>query len=63
MDNNLPGPDHRYAIEPNELKQMVDAVRNTEGMLGDAYKTIHPAEEELYLFAKRSYKQPKTSPR
>lgn len=54
LDNNLPGPDHRYAIEPNELKQMVDAVRNTEGMLGDAYKTIHPAEEELYLFAKRS---------
>lgn len=54
LDNNLPGPDHRYAIEPDELKAMVAAVRNTERILGDACKGLHPAENELYLFAKRA---------
>lgn len=54
LRNDLPGPDHRYAVEPHELKAMVEAVRNTEDLLGDPYKKIDPVENELYLFAKRA---------
>lgn len=30
LDRNLPGPDHRASLEPDELKAMVDAIRNIE---------------------------------
>jgi len=30
LDRNLPGPDHKASLEPNELKAMVNAIRNIE---------------------------------
>ncbi|MFK8302631.1 N-acetylneuraminate synthase [Capnocytophaga stomatis] len=30
LDKNLPGPDHKASLEPNELKAMVEAIRNIE---------------------------------
>lgn len=30
LSNKLPGPDHSFALEPNELKQMVDHIRFAE---------------------------------
>lgn len=30
LDRNFPGPDHRASLEPIELKQMVQAIRNIE---------------------------------
>ncbi|MEX0967244.1 MAG: N-acetylneuraminate synthase [Bacteroidia bacterium] len=30
LDRNLPGPDHRASLEPDELKEMVSAIRNIE---------------------------------
>jgi N-acetylneuraminate synthase/N,N'-diacetyllegionaminate synthase len=30
LDRNLPGPDHRASLEPNDLKAMVSAIRNIE---------------------------------
>jgi len=54
MDNNLPGPDHKYAIEPDQLKAMVQAVRQAEEALGDGFKQVAQEEQELFLFAKRS---------
>lgn len=54
LKNDLPGPDHRYAVEPHELKAMVEAIRNTEELLGDPFKKIDPVENELYVFAKRA---------
>lgn len=30
LDRNLPGPDHRASLEPDELKAMVSAIRNIE---------------------------------
>lgn len=30
LDRNLPGPDHKASLEPDELKAMVKAIRNTE---------------------------------
>lgn len=54
IDRRLPGPDHAFAIEPDELAAMVVAIRDTEQMLGDEAKIVHPTEEELRLFAVRA---------
>ena len=54
LDNSLPGPDHAFAIEPHELKQMVQAIRDTEASLGTGEKVPHEEEEELRLFARRA---------
>jgi N-acetylneuraminate synthase/N,N'-diacetyllegionaminate synthase len=34
LDRNLPGPDHRASLEPEELKAMVKAIRNIELAVG-----------------------------
>jgi N,N'-diacetyllegionaminate synthase len=45
MDRNLPGPDHKASLEPDELRAMVAAIRNIERALGDGIK--RPTESEL----------------
>ncbi len=44
LDKTMEGPDHKASLEPNELKAMVDAIRNIEDSLGDGIKK--PAESE-----------------
>ena len=44
IDKNLEGPDHSYALEPMELKEMVNAIREVEEMLG--HEEINPSEPE-----------------
>lgn len=53
LSNQLPGPDHAFALTPPELKEMVHAIRKTEEMLGSGVKIVDPAEEELREFAQR----------
>jgi sialic acid synthase SpsE len=45
LDRSLPGPDHQASLEPQELKAMVDAIRNIERALGDGIK--RPSASEL----------------
>jgi N-acetylneuraminate synthase len=45
MDKNLPGPDHKASLEPDELKAMVAAIRQVEVALGSPIKA--PTESEL----------------
>lgn len=45
LDRNLPGPDHQASLEPQELKAMVNAIRNIERALGDGIK--RPSASEL----------------
>lgn len=45
LDRNMPGPDHQASLEPQELKAMVDAIRNIENALGDGVK--RPSASEL----------------
>jgi N-acetylneuraminate synthase/N,N'-diacetyllegionaminate synthase len=46
LDRNLPGPDHLASLEPNELKSMVQAIRNIElAISGNGIKT--PSESEI----------------
>jgi len=54
LDKNLPGPDHRASLEPDELKQMVKAIRDTEKALGDGVKRPGEVEEEIKRVARRS---------
>jgi len=54
LDNHLPGPDHAFAIEPDELKALVQRVREAERALGDGRKEPLPEEQELRAFARRS---------
>ncbi|MDD4952844.1 MAG: N-acetylneuraminate synthase [Desulfovibrionaceae bacterium] len=44
LDKNMPGPDHRASLEPDELKAMVRAVRNVEKALGRDIKGPSPGE-------------------
>ena len=45
LDRDLPGPDHRASLPPQELKAMIDAIRAIEQALGVAIKA--PAQAEL----------------
>ena len=53
LSRKLPGPDHSFAIEVKELKEMCEAVRETEKILGLAKKEIFPQERELASIARR----------
>jgi N-acetylneuraminate synthase len=53
-DNNLTGPDHKFAILPRELSLLVDSVRMMEKALGGYEKIIQLEEKELYQFCRRS---------
>lgn len=44
LDRNLPGPDHKASLEPDELKAMVAAIRNIEVALGDGIKRLTQSE-------------------
>lgn len=54
LSNTLPGPDHRFALEPQELCLMIQKVREVEQALGSGEKVAHPVEMELQRFARRS---------
>ena len=54
MDRNLPGPDHKASLEPDELKSMVQAIRNIERALGDGVKRPTPGEAKNKPAARKS---------
>ena len=54
LDRTLPGPDHKASLEPNELKTMVDAIRNIEQALGDGQKHVSESEEKNIAIAHKS---------
>lgn len=55
LNRSLPGPDHPFAIEPPELKEMVGQIREIEAALGDGRKLgPSPEEQEMHEKARRS---------
>ncbi len=44
INKTLIGPDHRFSLSPQELKDFVKAIRKTEAMLGDGIKRPMPSE-------------------
>jgi sialic acid synthase SpsE len=56
LDRTMEGPDHPFALEPDELKAMVAGIREAQAALGDGRKQGPSAEEakEMYGLARRS---------
>lgn len=54
LDREMDGPDHSFALEPDELKQMVHHVRQTERALGDGAVDVQEIERHTYEVARRS---------
>jgi N,N'-diacetyllegionaminate synthase len=54
LDKNMEGPDHRASLEPNELKEMVSAIRNIEMALGNGIKKPSPSEQKNKSMARKS---------
>jgi len=54
LSRNLKGPDHPFALEPEELKQMVRAISEVEESLGSPVKQMIPEEEEMARLGRRS---------
>lgn len=54
LDHNMPGPDHKASLEPQELKDMVRAIRNIELALGDGNKHVSDSERKNISIARKS---------
>ncbi len=54
INRSLKGPDHKFALEPTELRQMIKNIRETEEALGSPEKIIPESEKNLYKLARRS---------
>jgi N,N'-diacetyllegionaminate synthase len=53
LSKHLPGPDHPFALEPYELKQMINNIKITEQMLGKV-KGEYSESELDFIKARRS---------
>jgi len=55
LDRSLLGPDHSFALEPDELNAMVRCIREVEKVKGNGIKEKSELEsEEMYVKARRS---------
>ena len=54
LDKNMEGPDHKASLEPQELKAMVDSIRNIEQALGDGKKHVSDSERKNMVIARKS---------
>ena len=54
LDKNLPGPDHRASLDPEELAAMVKAVRHIETALGSGEKKVADSERPNIEVARKS---------
>lgn len=54
LDKTMEGPDHRASLEPEELKEMVKAIRNIELTLGDGVKRLTESEKKNIDIVRKS---------
>jgi N,N'-diacetyllegionaminate synthase len=55
LDRNMEGPDHRASVLPDELKQMVSAIRNIESAIsGTGIKAPSLSEKKNVSVARKS---------
>jgi N-acetylneuraminate synthase/N,N'-diacetyllegionaminate synthase len=54
LDKSLPGPDHKASLEPNELTEMVTAIRDVEKALGNGVRRLTEEEREIRKKVRRS---------
>ena len=54
LSRDQEGPDHPFALEPDELAAMVTAIREAEASLGSPVKRATTAEAEMFRLGRRS---------
>lgn len=54
LDKTLPGPDHVASLEPQELKAMVESIRNIEKAKGTGIKQVSSSEKKNIAIARKS---------
>ena len=54
ISRDMPGPDHAASIEPNELREMISAIRHVELARGDGKKIPAPCEKKNIAVARKS---------
>lgn len=54
LDKTMQGPDHKASLEPDELKDMIDAIRHIEEALGDGKKRVSDSERPNITVARKS---------
>ena len=54
LDKNYPGPDHPFAIEPDQMKKMVSEIREIEKSLGSFKRILSKQEEKNKKMIRRS---------
>jgi sialic acid synthase SpsE len=54
LSREMVGPDHPFALEPEELAAMVGAIRETEASMGSSIKRATDAEQEMHRLGRRS---------
>jgi N-acetylneuraminate synthase len=54
LSRDLPGPDHRASLEPEELTALVRSVRQIEAAVGDGRKRPMPSERKNTAIARKS---------
>jgi len=54
LDKSMEGPDHKASLDPQELKAMVSAIRNTEKALGSSKKKPSPSESKNIEVVRKS---------
>jgi N,N'-diacetyllegionaminate synthase len=54
LDNSMDGPDHKASLEPNELKDMIKAIKNVEVALGSSIKKPSKSEKPNMSIARKS---------
>ena len=50
----MDGPDHKASLEPEELKQMITAIRNIEKALGSPEKKVTDSERANIAVVRKS---------
>lgn len=54
LNRKMEGPDHKASLEPTELKEMVNAIRNIEVAIGDGNKIPASSEVKNIVIARKS---------
>ncbi|OFA32761.1 N-acetylneuraminate synthase [Glaciecola punicea] len=54
LDQNMEGPDHKASLEPDQLKRMIEGIRDIEIALGDGLKGPRPSEIKNKSMARKS---------
>ena len=54
LNHNAEGPDHKASLEPQEMAQMVKAIRNVESSIGNGQKSPSPSEMKNISIVRKS---------